>query len=196
MPTGYTAAIKDGISVRDFIMRCARAFGACASIRESNMDTPIPDTFVPSDYHVNRIKEVMEEQGEIGAMTDEELNSMANKAFKSERERYEKLVAEREDLDEKYGKMWRDILRWKASEDHDELKTFMLDQIKMSTESDCDTSYLKVPIQLSGNEWKKGKVEQLLQDQAYHNKEYKKELTRAAKNNKWIQDLRDSLPSE
>jgi hypothetical protein len=34
MPTGYTDKIKDGISFEEFVLSCARQFGACISMRD------------------------------------------------------------------------------------------------------------------------------------------------------------------
>lgn len=40
MPTGYTADIKDGITFRDFALRCARAFGATIMQRDEDISIP------------------------------------------------------------------------------------------------------------------------------------------------------------
>jgi hypothetical protein len=34
MPTGYTAAIGEGIEFDKFVMQCARAMGACVMMRD------------------------------------------------------------------------------------------------------------------------------------------------------------------
>lgn len=53
MPTGYTADIKDGISFETYAMNCARAFGACVSLRDKpSGGKVIPDAFEPSDLDV------------------------------------------------------------------------------------------------------------------------------------------------
>lgn len=46
MPTGYTAAIKYGITFKEFALDCARNFGACISMRDEPRETPIPDEFI------------------------------------------------------------------------------------------------------------------------------------------------------
>lgn len=40
MPTGYTDAIKDGISFNQFILSCARAFGALITMRDEPSSVP------------------------------------------------------------------------------------------------------------------------------------------------------------
>ena len=34
MPTGYTYKIGEGASFKEFVMACARAFGACVEMRD------------------------------------------------------------------------------------------------------------------------------------------------------------------
>lgn len=36
MPTGYTSSIKDGISFENFVLKCARNFGACIAWRKEH----------------------------------------------------------------------------------------------------------------------------------------------------------------
>lgn len=42
MPTGYTAAIADGIDFKTFAMNCTRALGACVTLRASLPTTQEP----------------------------------------------------------------------------------------------------------------------------------------------------------
>ena len=51
MPTGYTAAVKDGITFEQFAWSCARAFGALIDMRDSPTGAPIPQRFEPSQYN-------------------------------------------------------------------------------------------------------------------------------------------------
>ena len=63
MPTGYTAVIQDNldISMKDFALVCARAFGACVMMRDEPFDTPIPEEFVPDTYHTDKLKQFTDE---------------------------------------------------------------------------------------------------------------------------------------
>jgi hypothetical protein len=52
MPTGYTAElIEKGMEFNDFVLTCARAFGACIELRDRKL-APAPRT-IPSNgnYH-------------------------------------------------------------------------------------------------------------------------------------------------
>ena len=55
MPTGYTAKIADGQTFEEFILSCARAFGALVEMRDEPADAPIPEEFKPSAYHTTQI---------------------------------------------------------------------------------------------------------------------------------------------
>jgi len=73
MPTGYTAKLMEsGQTFQDFVMQCARAFGACVMMRDDPMDAPIPERFEPSDYNVKRLAEAKAELVKLQAMTNDE----------------------------------------------------------------------------------------------------------------------------
>ena len=63
MPTGYTAKLMEqGQTFPEFIMSCARAFGALIMMRDDPANAPIPEKFEPSDYHVRALKKAYVEQ--------------------------------------------------------------------------------------------------------------------------------------
>lgn len=71
MPTGYTWDIKDEITFEQFIMNCARAFGALVEMRDEPRDKKIPDELKPSDYHNKELsKHQMVEQISISIEFD------------------------------------------------------------------------------------------------------------------------------
>jgi len=59
MPTGYTYPVVEGkiTEFSDFALSCARAFGALITMRDDPHDTPIPETFEPSDYNAKKLAE-------------------------------------------------------------------------------------------------------------------------------------------
>jgi hypothetical protein len=67
MPTGYTADIKNGISFKTFAMNCARAFGACVTLRdEPGGGDKIPEAFEASTYHAQQVEKATP-SGDSGA---------------------------------------------------------------------------------------------------------------------------------
>ena len=74
MPTGYTARVKDGTvtEFKDFAMGCARAMGACISMREAAHDAEIPEQFEPSPYHTEQLAKAKADLAAFEAMTEAE----------------------------------------------------------------------------------------------------------------------------
>ena len=82
MPTGYTAAIKDGIDFKTYAMNCARAFGACVMLRdEPGGGDRIPDAFEPSDYHLKAAEKTRGELAALDTMAPAELERAAARAW-------------------------------------------------------------------------------------------------------------------
>ena len=77
MPSAYTAAVSDGIDFKTFVLRCARAMGACVSMRDDPLDVPIPERFEPSDYHVRKTLEAEAQLETLRAMSPAEAETAA-----------------------------------------------------------------------------------------------------------------------
>ena len=74
MPTGYTADVGDGkvVEFSEFVMQCARAFGALITMRDDPHDAPIPDEFSPDAYHQKALASAEERLREVEARTAEQ----------------------------------------------------------------------------------------------------------------------------
>lgn len=196
MPTGYTEAIKDGISFETFVWRCARAMGMLVMMRDDSLDKPIPNKFKPSTYHIDEIKRVTKELDEIEKMNDKQIE----KAYNFERNRRladaKKCIRKADELEKKYKEMLKQVIEWVPPQNHIEFKKFMINQINESIKFDCSQSYwketLKEPI-ISAMEWKDKRIKQLKSDLKYYMMENKREIERTNETNLWIKELRDSL---
>ena len=111
MPSGYTAAIKDGITFSDFAMNCARAFGALISMRDEPLDAPIPERVEPTDYHAEKIKKAEERLSALIAMTAKELDAEAAEYWERETAYNKKAHEEAEELRKKYKAMAELIIK-------------------------------------------------------------------------------------
>ena len=65
MPTGYTDLINNGCTFNEFVMGCARAFGATIDMRDEPLGAEIPEKFELSDYHSAKIDEAKRETKEF-----------------------------------------------------------------------------------------------------------------------------------
>ena len=203
MATGYTCKVKDGISFKEFVMICARAFGATITMRDDPLDKKIPEEFKPSPHYYDEVCRIEKELERISKISLEEAKRYAEEEAKKENERNERYKEENVSLIKAYTKLLKMVREWQPpTEDHYELKTFMIDQLKNSMEWDCHCfskgdvilkpTLVKV-IPKSPEQWLKDKENRLIEDLNYYKEEYKKEVDRVNKRNIWIKQLRDSL---
>lgn len=193
MPTGYTAAIADGITFQQFAMTCARAFGATITMRDESLDAPIPDEFPESTYHCDAIAHEEARLAQFEAMTDEEAGNAARAAFEAEKMAQEARRAEKTELRNKYNSMLTEVVQWQPPmPDHEALKAFMINQIRGSIKFDC-MEFGDEPSELDGPTWRTQKIEAVRWWLEYHKKEAQEEAERTRKRNEWVKALRDSL---
>lgn len=196
MPTGYTACIKDGISFEKFVMQCARAMGACVTMRDEPSNKSIPDEFKPSSYYIDRLKETKKELNELKKLSLAELEQKARSKYWTELKEKEKAIKKNNKLRQKYNDMLIKVRKWKVpTNEHMGLREFMVKQIETSILSDCSNSYYKEQNihLLSRQEYFKEQHAKLLKDIIYHSKENIDEIERVAQRNNWIKELRESL---
>lgn len=195
MPTGYTAAIADGITFQQYAMNCARAFGALITMRDEPSGAPIPDVFEPSDYHSTKVLEARAMLAQLEAMSEAHAKRAADKAWDdAETHRIGRLL-ELASLREKYTAMLSQAKAYVApTPDHEQFRTFMCEQIEQSIDFDCDTKYHDAPTtRLSALEWLGQQRAQAIHDIEYHSKSDAEEIDRAAKRTAWVANMRQSL---
>lgn len=200
MPTGYTACIKDGVSFKEFAMGCARAFGACISMRDEPWDAKIPKAFEPSDYHKKGAIAHEHEFKRVERMSDKACQRASQGAYNTRLGQIKTYINQELLLKKKYEKMLEQVRSWKCSESLNEFKKFMDTQIVESIENDCDITYWEKQLETleaegpwSGKKWRAKRFKELRWELQYDLKEHEKEVARVAERNKWIRDLRESL---
>jgi hypothetical protein len=198
MPTGYTAAIADGIDFKTFVLRCARAMGACITIRDDPNDKEIPEKFEPTTYHIKEIEKAEQRLAELANMNATQAETKARKAYEKEVNYHEEGIRKDIELRQKYTDMLLQVKAWQPpSSDHEHFQEFMVGQIKSSIEHDCGVKYhqdgLRQLKRLSGDEWLLKEKTSALRDLDYNTKENNKEIERTNGRTLWIQQLRESL---
>lgn len=199
MPTGYTADIKDGISFETYAMNCARAFGACVTLRdERGGGDVIPEVFEPSDYHSKKKLEAHYRLKEISAMTEKQADAAAAEWHRQkEADRIEGLDRCRRQR-QAYDAMLEKVDAWTPpTEDHASYHKFLRDQITESIKFDCVEEYYSGPIPpTTGAEWRESEINRLTRDILYHGKHHEEEVKRATERTAWVKALRESLSRE
>lgn len=196
MATGYTAQIKKGISFEDFVMSCARAFGALIMMRDEPTNKPIPEKFEPSSYHKDNIVEIEKELVKLNELNESQLTQKAKRVYNDEIASITEGVRKATDLRQKYTEMLIKVRAWQPpSNEHIGFKKFMIEQIESSIDFDCGTNYWtkRQPKLLTGQQWLEQHRQELTRNLAYHKKEDSKEIERTEGRNLWVQQLRQSL---
>ena len=197
MPTGYTACIEDGATFEQFVWGCARGMGACIMMRDESWDKPIPESFESSSYYRERVKEAEDEISYLNGLSDEAITERQvadNAKIRADNERRR---CEHEENQRRYKAIKEKVLAWEApTADHEGLKSFMLEQIDTSTRGWGGGNYYKEEEKriVSPDEWRKDKLASAMKDLARAKDEWNKEQERTASRNKWLQQLRDSIP--
>jgi hypothetical protein len=197
MPSGYTSDIYNGkeVSGKDFLLTCARAFGACIEMRDEDSDVPIPEKFEISDYHEKNFKNAQEELEKYKTMSIEEAELLSQTEFQKDQDYRSEEIKKINLLKERYKRTLSEVRNWTPpTDEHKELKEFTIDQLKQSIDFDCDISYLEKPKKrLVGQEWLNSKIKECYRDVEYHAKEHLEEIERTDGRNNWIKQLRESL---
>jgi len=196
MPTGYTQDIKDGIAFSQFALGCARAFGACITMRdEPSGGDKIPEELQPSDYHFKALAEARETLATLESMTTMECGFKAAAEHKNAEFQRLARIKELDDLRQKYEEMLVCAQAWTPpTAEHYPLKEFMVNQITESIKWDCDASFYQAPATvLSGADWLESAKAKAIEDIGYHKKKWAEEVQRTEQRNTWVRQLRESL---
>ena len=194
MPTGYTACIESDASFKEFVFRCARAFGACMDMRDDDPSIPPHTTVKASPYHYQSLQRDKKRLAMLQKMPLSVAKVKARKDYQEKAKRAAQYALNQRDLKAKYDKMAEQVRAWKTPASLGNLKEFMLKQIEESVRFDISDSD-NIPVEKSAKEWKKDQIASAKWDVAYHQKHWKQEQDRIKKTNKWLADLYKSLPS-
>lgn len=194
MPTGYTADVQDGkvTDLREFTMRCARAFGALITMRDDPADAPIPDEFKPSEFHTQHVQELGDELGNLEALDIEGCAKLQD----AEIEKRRLFVAEYREKNrivrQRYEAMLAKVEAWTPpSDEHVELKRFMASQLRESIDFDCGGTYEpKVPSAKDPAVWRSEKVAMLKDARQRAVQSLEEDKARAESRSRWVRLLK------
>lgn len=190
MPTGYTSKLYEGEqSFKDFIMGGAHAV----------MGEHIPETYEPSNYYIDKLKESLIKLEEFVSM-----NSNSAEMYQAIRDEYDEKINDYRryranilSIYDRYTEMLKKVDAWQPKyTELCELKKFMHDQLISAIDFDCESHFKygsPEPQFLALEEWRVKKFKDLKRDVEYYTKECIKEQERADNNNKWMYALKKSL---
>jgi hypothetical protein len=197
MPTGYTAAVQSGeiTEFRDFAMQCARAMGACITMRDEPAGTPIPERFEPhTKYYDEQLAKAEARLAELKAMGPGAAERAAAAAHAEAIRAIESRTAKRDEHRRRYEAMLAKVREWTPpTDDHGGLREFMIEQLTSSIDFDTSDCGCEPPVALSWQDWLSEQIRKAEQDIGYHAKKRAEEIARTERRNEWIAALRRSL---
>ena len=195
MTTGYTYRVADGTvtSLKEYVMVCARAFGACIDMRDLPSDAEIPEAIEPNSYHTDRLKEETARLWNLEAMSTFRIIKAAKADHQRALEAHYDYLDSMRDKRKRYQGMMEQVKAWVPPTDHSELKKFMIQQLEDSIKYDCNESYVSIPEPQTPEEWYESQVAKIQRSIEYHQEEADKERARATERTQWVRDLRDNL---
>jgi len=198
MPTGYTAYIEDGeiTKGKDFLLKCARAFGACIDMRDDSLSVDIPAELKPSTYHKEALERAYLELEKYKTMTLEEAQNILDEDYINNQKSCRESIIKNSQIQERYSKVRKEIEDWTPpTSEHYNLKKFALEQIDISMNHNMEDYYKKelVKPKKTAEEYITTMIEGAADNIKYHLKNWNEEVKRTDERNKWINDLRDSL---
>lgn len=197
MPTGYTNIIQDDATFPQFLWRCARAFGAMVMMRDDDIDAVPPERFEPDGWHLQESAKAEAALKNMDAMTAAEAEQECLRKHQERVEYNRRILGEHRELRAKYQAILAQVRDWQPpTKDHEGLKEFMVKQLQDSIDFDCNDDYYAEPVLLTVNQWRADRSRELLRNIAYHQKGYAEEVERTESRNRWLAELRQSVPYE
>ena len=203
MPTGYTAKICDGEqSFSEFVLGCARAFGACVEQRDDPMDDlpKIPKTN-DQERHERDLARSKEELTDLRKMSKADRIELGSKKQKKEIAYLKKALKERKVVRARLDKMLKQVKDWSSpSKDHDELKKFMLEQLATTIKHDGGVEYYKERLSEEESKTPLDYFDETMESAKWRvesaKENIKKSKLRTTGRSKWITDLYESLSDD
>ena len=199
MATGYTSGVQSGeiTELKDYILRCSRNFGALVHMRDDNINIDIKHREI-NDYYLRKLNETNEEFEKFKKLSDDEIQEIIDKDYEERLKRREENLRNFAEGKQRYLDMLEKVEAWKSpTREHNKLKVFAMEQLSDSLAFDYGDNvkeiYLKEPVKFKIEEYRECSIKGFLKDIEYYSKQYREEIERVSKINKWIDDLINSF---
>lgn len=190
MPTGYTADLYDDkpVTFEDFVLTCARAFGAFMYQRDSDRkDAPKLLEYDPDNWNEQGLKKAFAKVERLKKMSPEDIDR-EYLAYVSEKTEYARdTERNRAAMRVRYEQMLRQVQDWDVSGAKGtlvvNLKKFMVEQLEQSIEHDTSPMRYAPTMYNSAMEWYNEEVAHAKHDLVYHKQKIEEEKVRVQKQN-------------
>lgn len=210
MATGYTAAVQDGkiTELNDFVLSCARAFGACIMQRDDDPNDP-PKLQNKDSYYSNMLEQKKKDLVKFKKLSLEDFKKSETKKLEEHIEKAIKYQESEKIQKERYLAMLEKVQEWEPpTAEHSCLKDFMVSQLEDSIDFDCKGTYWEDQENISRNRLEKLTCDEEVQEMydallfhleqgiSYYENLAKEDEDRRTSRNQWIIDLNKSLGLE
>lgn len=198
MSKKYVFKVENGeiTDVKDFILMCARNFDACSHMRSADLSEK-PKLMEVSDYYLKKINIAKEKLDKYIKMTADEWDYSLREWIFDKNEEIAKLRIYDTNRKERCYTMLDKVYEWDCpTEEHFELKSFAVSQLKKSIERDYGCEYIRalekedIP---DIEEYIESKMNGVLNEIQYYTKCHNEEIKNVNECNKWIVDLYNSF---
>lgn len=198
MPTGYTAAIQDGsqTELAEFVMSCARNFGALVTMRDAPADAPIPEEFEPSTYARDHLTASIDALADAQGWSDEDAKAMEIAERERAAARRAAALEKSAEEERRYRAMLARVEAWEPpTPEHQGLKEFMVSQLVESIRYDCGPigSWYDPPAERSAAEYREQEIARRSEELERAQQRWDEEVERVNSRNTWVRALRESL---
>lgn len=195
MPTAYTAGIEDGTitTAQEFLMLCAREFGACISMMDEPLSKSIPERFMPNfEWYAKQMEEERKNLEHFQKMSLDEVKIYREEKRKTEVEQAEFAREHAEKILCQYKDVLGQVVDWNPPTlEHNRLKEFAIEQIKMCLP---DLSIYSVkPDDSTDEQWLEKHIKYCEESIERYKKRIEEEIKAAESKTAWVKALRDSF---
>jgi DNA repair exonuclease SbcCD ATPase subunit len=196
MPTGYTAKlVESGQTFEEFVLTCARAFGACIEMRDEPLSKPVPEKFEVNPWHKNQLRAAKAELTRLKKLTATKKKVLGEKQRAQEIKSHEQYIQKQAAENARINQMILKVKAWEPpTPDHQGIKDFMLEQLNMSlgsseySERSLAQAKTRKPL-----DYYQAALRSAERDIKYHEEKMQEEVTRTDGRSDWVRQLRESI---
>ena len=196
MPTNFTYDLYAGneMTFPEYAMRCARASGMLAGMRDDPIDAVIPDEFEANSYYIEQLEKAEANVARIKQWDDTEANRQAKLFYDSKTDLYQGWLNEAAEIRKRYETMLAKVKAWTPpTPEHQEIKEIAIQQLEQSIDSDCQTDHLTAPELSTGAVFKEEALRAARQEVSRYTEWYEEDKKRVKELTEWVKALRQSL---
>ena len=199
MPTGYTNLIEKGEvkTPKEFLQVCLRAFGVMIDYRDEPLSVSLPETLIHNTYYEDKYKEMLERLNEYKAKEDSLWQKELDGELWYTKQKYAEEIEKETKLIKLYQSFEEAIGKWDCDEQFKDIKSFALNQIRISMPKISENSYYEEKIErlesTTAEKYKEERIKSVEKDLLYYEEEMKRHEEAFQKKQEFLDDFKKEL---